>query len=180
MKSESSTAAALPILHYRDGATNIDLSFPASRCPELLEAGAVGQVHVTGKATSTGTTLLLDLQLKATVTAICCRSLDEFELMIEAPARILATREMHRSEIDWDYDGEEDFCVLLPETHKELDIGEILRQALELERPLKPLKPGVDLPEGIELDDVPLPSEIVPEEKPLDPRWEALKKLRKP
>ena len=182
MKSESSTAAALPILHYRDGVTAIDLSFPASECPELVEAGAVGIAHVTGKADSSGTRLWLDLKLKATVTAICVRSLDEFELEIEAPAKILATREAHRNEVEWDLDSEDDFSVLLPETQRDLDIGEVLRQALELERPLKPIKPGVDLPAGIELDDVPLPAEVdeEKEEKPVDPRWEALKKLRKP
>jgi uncharacterized metal-binding protein YceD (DUF177 family) len=41
---------------------------------------------------------------------------------------------------------------------------------------LSPIKPGVELPEGVLPDDVPIEEE--PEEPTLDPRWNALRKLK--
>lgn len=182
MKSESKTTALFPIGLWRDGVHKISLSFPAAGCPELVEAGALGTVTITGKSDSTGSRLWLDLTMQVTVTANCARSLEDFELTYEAPVKLIALRSLSFAQVEWDYEGEEEFTVSVPETHVELDVGELLRQCLELERPLTAIKPGTDLPEGVEPEDVPLPEtkDEEPQEEPIDPRWAALKKLRKP
>jgi uncharacterized metal-binding protein YceD (DUF177 family) len=184
MSSAHKTAALFPIGLWRDGTHKIDLSFPAEQCPELVEAGALGTVAVRGKSDSTGSRLWLDLTMTVTVIANCARSLDDFELTYDAPVRLIVLRGLHIPHVEWDYEGEEEFTVSVPETHVELDVGELLRQCLELERPLHTIKPGVDLPDGVEPEDVPLPllkdDDEETKEEPIDPRWAALKKLRKP
>jgi uncharacterized protein len=183
MSSVSKTSALFPIGLWRDGKHKIDLAFSASQCPELLEAGALGDVVIHGKSDSTGSRLWLDLTMTVTVIANCARSLEDFELTYDAPVRLIVLRGLHIPHVEWDYEGEEEFTVSVPETHVELDVGELLRQCLELERPLHTIKPGVDLPEGVETEDVPLPvlkDEEEAQEEPIDPRWAALKKLRKP
>jgi len=180
--SAHKTTALFPIGLWRDGVHKISLSFPAAGCPELLESGAVGTVEIQGKTDSTGSRLWLDLTMQVTVKANCARSLEDFELGFEAPVRLIVLRGLHIASVEWDYEGEEEFTVSVPETHVELDVGELLRQCLELERPLHPIKPGTPLPSGVEPEDVPIPETKDEEEKedPIDPRWAALKKLRKP
>lgn len=181
---KSASTAQFPIGLWRDGVHQVHLSFPAAGCPELVEAGALGEVRVDGKSDSTGSRLWLDLVMTVTVSTECARSLEPFELTFEAPVKLIVNRALSHAQVDWDYEGEEEFTVNVPETHVELDVGELLRQCLELERPLHAVKPGVDLPDGVESEDVPLPEtrdeEEVPTEEPIDPRWAALRKLRKP
>jgi len=178
MKSPS-TAALLSIVHLRDGLHPIELNFPVADCPELVEAGAVGEAYLRGKADASPGRIWLDLILSVKVIANCSRSLEDFELELEAPLKVLVLRET-RHDIEWDYDGEEEYVAKVPDTQRELDIGEVLRQSIELERPLNPVKPGIDLPPGVELEDVPIPKTVDEDEPPTDPRWDALRKLRKP
>lgn len=151
----------------------LELRFDSALVPALAEAEVVGEAELVGEADLTGKDIVVNLTLKVTTREICARTLDEFEQPLEAPILLLLRKYNNIHEVEWEDETEDEADTLhvkVPEQLRELDIAEIARQAVELERPLQPIKPGAALPEGALPDDVPV-------EKPLDPRWEALRGL---
>ncbi|MCB9497217.1 MAG: DUF177 domain-containing protein [Fibrobacteria bacterium] len=149
---------------------DLELTFPAESVPALAEADVVGPVEVKGQADLAVRDIVVQLLLKLQTREICVRTLEEFEHPLEVPLNILIRKSGSIKEVEWDEDSEDTLHVKVPEDDRELDISEIARQAVELERPHHPIRPGAPLPEGA------LPEEI-PVEKPLDPRWDALRGL---
>ena len=108
---------------------------------------------------------------RSSTTTICSRTLEEFEQPFAIPLHLLVRKSKPHAEIEWGDDDSDTFEVSVPEEQRELDISEIVRQCIELERPISPVKPGAPLPEGVLPDDIPV-------ERPTDPRWDALRGLK--
>jgi len=162
----------LILVRWHGSRLPLELRFDSADVPTLVEAGVVGEVELTGDADLAGKDIVVKMLLKVKTLEICSRTLDEFEHPMEVPFHLLLVKSKSIHEAEWDDEDEEDtFLVKVPEELRELDISEPLRQAIELERPLSPIKPGAPLPEGALPEDVPL-------ERPVDPRWDALRGLR--
>ena len=160
---------ALPLARWTGLSAQILLTAPASDCAVLGEADVVGDVQVEGRADITPREIVVTLNLRCHTREICGRSLEEFEHPLEIPVKILLHRSTTVQGVVWQDDGEDVFEASISEDLRELDIEEVLRQAVVLERPISPVKPGTPLPEGV-LEEA--------EQEALDPRWEALRKIR--
>lgn len=170
---------------WKKGAVDIDERFPLARLELLRESGVVSDVRISGQAEVSPGKIWLPLRVELSTRETCVRTLDEFDCPLEFGVNILVQMDAEGDEVAWDEDLEEDFVVHVPQQQQTLDIEEAVRQALELERPAHPIKPGAEpVVEIVETS----PSALDPEEsasagpaaaeKPIDPRWEALRKLR--
>jgi len=169
-------AVLLPIVRWTAPREPVHLEFPVASIPDLAESQVVGSIVLDGYADVNVRETIAHLTVSCKTIEICARSLDEFEYELSYPLTILLRRQKSTKKPDWEDDGEETFQVTVPEDLRELDITEIIRQTIELERPLSPIKPGVEIPDGVLPDDVPIVEAV--EEEPIDPRWEALRKLK--
>ena len=160
---------ALPLARWTGLRAEIRLTAPASACAVLQETDVVGDVEVEGHADITPREIVVALKLRCHTREICGRSLEEFEHPLDIPVQILLHRSTTVQGVVWEDDGEEVFEASISEDLRELDIEEVLRQAVVLERPISPVKPGTPLPEGVLEEEV---------QEALDPRWEALRKIR--
>lgn len=149
----------------------LQLRFDAASVPSLAEAEVVGAMEIAGEADLAGQDIVVNLSLRGTTRELCSRTLEEFEQPFDIPLHILIRKSKNHSEVEWADDEEETYHVSVPEEHRELDISEIVRQCIELERPISPVRPGAALPEGVLPDDIPV-------ERPVDPRWDALRGLK--
>ena len=165
----------LPIVRWKAPREPISLEFDSGSIPDLVAADLVGPVTLKGYADVNDHETIVHLTVECHTKEICGRSLEEFQADLSFPLQILLRRDNSKKTPDWDDDGDETYEVTVHEDLRELDITEVLRQAIELERPLSPIKPGVDLPEGVLPDDVPIEE---PVEETTDPRWDALRKLK--
>ncbi len=138
----------------------------------MIEAEVVGEVHLKGVADTGARETVVKFELQCQTQELCGRSLEPFEHGLSASFQLLLRRSATCQEVEWSDESEEIFEATIPEDLRELDIAEIVRQVVELERPLVPVKPGVALPEGV------LPEEIPDEEPPVDPRWAKLAGLK--
>lgn len=148
------------------------LRFDAAEVPTIAEASVVGEVELSGDVDLAGRDIVVTMLFKLRTLEICSRTLDEFEQPLEVSVNLLLVKSKSTKEVEWDDENDEDTLhVKVPEELRELDIAEMVRQAIELERPLSPIKPGAPLPEGALPDDVPV-------DRPADPRWDALRGLQ--
>ncbi len=174
MKAASEVRSVLlPIVRWTSPREPILMTVDSASIPELKDAEVVGEVILKGYADVGPRETIVHLTVDCKTREICGRSLEEFEADLTFPFTLLFRRKASMKVLEWEDDGEETYQVTVPEDLRELDITEVLRQSIELERPLSPVKPGVGLPEGA------LPEEV-PVEEPVDPRWEALRKLKGP
>lgn len=151
------------------------LDVDPSSIPGLQDTSLAGSLQIVGIADVGTKEIVVHLTVTCRTHEICGRSLEEFEADLSFPLTILIRRAKSIKQVAWDEESDETFEVDIPEDLRELDITEVLRQAIELERPISPIKPGVMLPEGILPDDEPIAA--TPDE-PVDPRWDALRKLK--
>lgn len=170
--SQASSPLRLPIVKWVRSHTEIDLRFAAQDVPELLEAEVVGEVRLTGVADNGPKDTVVKFDLACRTQEICGRSLEAFEHELSASFQLLLHRSGACPEVEWNDESEEIFEATIPEDLRELDIAEVVRQVVELERPLSPVKPGVPLPAGV------LPEVTPAEEPPTDPRWAKLAGLK--
>ncbi|HNY29365.1 MAG TPA: YceD family protein [Fibrobacteria bacterium] len=170
--SQASSPLRLPIVKWVRSRTEIDLRFPAREVPELVEAEVVGEVHLTGVAENGPKDTVVKFDLTCHTLEICGRSLESFEHPLSASFQLLLHRSGACTEVEWNDESEEIFEATIPEDQRELDIADVVRQVVELERPISPIKPGVSLPEGV------LPEATPQEESPIDPRWAKLAGLK--
>lgn len=162
----------LPIQRWIRSKTEIDVRFPVADVPSLQEAEVVGEVWLRGVADLGVRDFVVKLQVSCRTREICGRSLEEFEHELDASFQLLLHRSTTALEIAWNDESDEVFEATIPEDLRELDLSEVVRQVIELERPLSPVKPGVDLPQGV------LPEEDPKAEAPVDPRWAKLAQIK--
>lgn len=162
----------LPVVRWTGSSAEIRLQADAKDCPILSEADAVGPVIVEGKVDIGPKEMVVDLRVRLSTREICGRSLEEFEHPLDVPVKLVLRRSNEVQGAQWEEDGEDVWEARISDDLRELDIEEVLRQAVELERPLSPVKPGTPLPAGV------LPEQDDEDSKPIDPRWEALRRLK--
>lgn len=161
----------LILVRWHGNLINLQLRFDSTTVPALVEAGVVGEMEIVGNADLAGKDIVVALELRGNTLEICSRTLEEFERPFAIPLNLLIQKSKPHSEVEWGDDDDDTFHVSVPEEHRELDISEIVRQSVELERPISPVQPGATLPEGVLPDDIPV-------ERPPDPRWDALRGLK--
>lgn len=175
MSGSDVASVLLPVVRWRAPREPVSLVVDPASIPLLQESSLVGRLQLEGTADVGPKEIVVHLTATCRTREICGRSLEEFEAEFSFPFTILIRRGKTVKHVAWDDESDETFEVDMPEDQRELDITEVLRQAIELERPLSPVKPGVELPEGV------LPEDEATEaaqEEPIDPRWEALRKLK--
>ncbi len=147
--------------------------------PDLVLIGPIHSDRVTLMRTQRG--ILVTAVLTQTVRMQCVRCLAD----VDVPLEITLEEEYFPSIdlktglfIDWSHDEDVTPEVMIDEKHI-LDLHEVVRQELLLALPLHPLcRPdcrGICPNCGADLNTEPCRCE----EKPVDPRWEALAKLKK-
>lgn len=167
--AQSHGPLVLPLARWTGSTGEVRLVAKASECPGLRETDVVGDVRVEGHADINPAQIVVKLLVRCRTLEICGRSLVEFEHPLEFPVHILLHRSSSVQGVVWEEDGDEAFEASISEDLHELDIEEVLRQAVVLERPISPIKPGTPLPEGVLEEDG---------GAAIDPRWEALRKIR--
>jgi uncharacterized metal-binding protein YceD (DUF177 family) len=159
----------LPLARWTGSRGDLHLIASASECAALRETDVVGDIVVDGHADINPSQIVVNLQVRCQTREICGRSLEEFEYPLEFPVHILLHRTASVQGAVWEEDGDDAFEASISEDLHELDIEEVIRQAVVLERPISPIKPGTPLPEGVLEEGDGVSS---------DPRWEALRKIR--
>lgn len=161
----------LILARWHGSRLTLQLRFDASAVPTLAETDVTGEMEIAGEADLAGKDIVVTLALRGHTREICSRTLEEFEHPFDISFHLLVRKSKTCTEIEWGDDEEETFHVSVPEEQRELDISEAVRQCIELERPISPVRPGAPLPEGVLPDDIPV-------ERPTDPRWDALRGLK--
>lgn len=154
-----------------------------------------GKVDVTLNVKRTTTVWELKFHLSGIIYIPCDRCLDDMEHVIESDEELFV-------KLGAEYSEETDTLIIIPESEGEINVAWYLYEFMALSIPLKHVHPygkcnkemnarlqkmithQVDEAEEDEENDIPLyvdenTSEAPLEEKPTDPRWDALKKLKR-
>ena len=126
-----------------------------------------GNGHCSIELTKTDSMITLKFEVKGEVELICDRSLDPFSYPIEVAQEIRYKYGIEEKELS------EDVFVILQDTQS-LNVALPLYEFISLEVPMKKLHPRF---EGEESEDIIYQSEDEKKDE-IDPRWEALKKLK--
>jgi uncharacterized protein len=124
-----------------------------------------------------GAQLHLHVTYQGTFDTECSRCLKPVSLPVEGDFRIVC---VHRADVGKsDGLGEEDADFIFDDNTDEIDLSPSIYEEILISLPMKPLC-SEDCP-GILVADKPIvPSPVVPEgQKAPDPRWDALRKLKK-
>ncbi len=153
----------------REGFQRMELT-PSAEALEL-DPGVFEDIRVELELTYEEGRLLVQLWAGATATLECDRTLELFKQPVEgtyslfyAPPGVAVSRD----------DVEE--VRELRAADRFVDLTDVVRDTLLLAIPMRKVKPGAE--------SIPIPTQFgapegpEPEEPPIDPRWEALKKLR--
>lgn len=116
---------------------------------------------------------LIAFTARATATLECDRTLVPFQTSIKGDYAVLFVLPEHLSRYATDEGGDEDVRPL-PEPGNELDLTDPVRDTLLLALPTRRVAPGA------EDEELPVQFGVLTDEEgnPVDPRWEALRKLR--
>ncbi|MDH5397296.1 MAG: DUF177 domain-containing protein [Cyclobacteriaceae bacterium] len=109
-------------------------------------------------------------ELKGQVELTCDRSLERFNHPIEAIRSMIFKYGEQEEELD-------DNMMIIPEHLLKIDMGKYLFEYLVLELPMKKLHPRFE-DEDAEEEKLVYSSDTNNDDKNIDPRWEALKKLK--
>ncbi len=153
----------------REGFQRMELT-PSAEALEL-DPGMFEDIRVELELTYEEGRLLVQLWAGATATLECDRTLELFKQPVEgtyslfyAPPGVAVSRD----------DVEE--VRELRAADRFVDLTDVVRDTLLLAIPMRKVKPGAEsIPIPTQFG---APEEPEPEEPPIDPRWEALKKLR--
>jgi uncharacterized protein len=111
-----------------------------------------------------------DFKIKGIAQLICDRSLDEFDFPISVHKKIVFKYGDEPQEIS-------DEIIVIKHDQDYLDLGQLMYEFVALEIPIKKLHPRFQDDEHT--DGLVYTSESKNKEDEIDPRWEALKKLKK-
>ncbi|MGL5682873.1 MAG: YceD family protein [Marinifilaceae bacterium] len=133
-----------------------------------MTEGTNGEVKVTVELVKSSLLMEVNIRLNGEVEAICDRCLCEMKLPIEA-AEHMIVKQSNREE-----GNDDDFIVLAPDDDY-IDMSSYLYEIYMLNYPMRVVHPDGECDESMEeaLDEY----LIDEDDKPTDPRWDALKKL---
>ena len=125
-----------------------------------------------------GETIVVNLRFEGIFEAQCSRCLENYNVPVKSDLRVILKEEQGKHGLSLDDDGTDFFFDV---NHDLVDISSAIYEEIMIAFPLKPLC-SEDC-SGIELADSGTAFESgnlsAGQEKPIDPRWEALKKLAK-
>lgn len=110
-----------------------------------------------------------DFRIEGIAQLICDRSLDEFDYPVSVHKKIVFKYGEAPQEIS-------DEIIVITHEQDHLDLGQLIYEFIALEIPIKKLHPRFQNDEST--DGLVYSSESKKEEAEIDPRWEALKKLK--
>ncbi len=111
----------------------------------------------------------LNLKIEGTVELICDRSLERFDHSITVNQEVIYKYGDKEKELS------ENVFVITKDT-QEINISDFLYESISLEIPMKKLHPKFE--DDSENDELIYSSDVEEENNEVDPRWEALKKLK--
>ncbi len=121
------------------------------------------------------TMIQVEFELKGDVILLCDRSLREFNESIQLSQTLIFKYGDQWEEMD-------DNLIIIPRNLDQLDLGSYFFEYIVLNLPMKKLHPDLRSEEEEEMDDIVYSTDEDSTEKSeeqLDPRWNALKNLRK-
>ena len=137
--------------------------------PETLVDHGVGQAQL--HLLKTETLLTLTFDIRVTLTLVCDVSLREYEQEVTTKKRLLVKFGEEESEPD-------DEVIVVKHDRIGLNVADFLHQYISLEVPMKKVHPDLAEDERPDLAFTTTTSEEAEDQDYIDPRWEALKKLK--
>ncbi|MGC4022456.1 MAG: DUF177 domain-containing protein [Cyclobacteriaceae bacterium] len=110
-----------------------------------------------------------DFKIVGNAKLTCDRSLEEFDFPISIHRKVVFKFGEEAREISED-------IYVIPSTQDKLELGQLMYEFISLQIPMKRLHPRFAGEESV--DGLVYSSSKKEEEKPMDPRWEVLKKLK--
>lgn len=131
-----------------------------------LDASEFRDIRVTAHLDREGDRILVRLEVRGIACLQCDRTLVDFDQAIEGTGGLLFVPPFELGELG----GPSDDVRELPAFATKLDVTDAVRDVLLLSIPLRRIAPGAD--------SVEIPTRFGAPDEDLDPRWEALKRLR--
>lgn len=132
-----------------------------------------GDIHIDLTLHKQAAMLVLEFHIHGTVNVLCDRCADFFDLPIESQQQLVF-------KIGGEYDKDSDEIVAISSTEYEIDIAPYLYEYIILALPYRRVHPTNDAGEsGCDKEVLKKLEEIAVQNKnDIDPRWEALKKIK--
>lgn len=130
-----------------------------------------GQGKIKATLEKSESLIKLTININGSIKLICDRSLDEFNLEINSTRSIVFKYGEEEQEIN-------DEIMMITRNTQRLNLAQYVYEFIGIEIPMKKLHPRYE--DGSQEDEM-VYSDVIKsdlEEKPLDPRWAALKKLK--
>ena len=116
------------------------------------------------------TFLEFEIKISGTVNLVCDITTENFDHDIENEIKVLV-------KFGAEYDDSEEDVITIPMTDHAFNVAQLIYEVVMLSIPMKKISPNVS-DEDLEILEKFSPKEEVEEEQDIDPRWEALKKLK--
>ena len=116
------------------------------------------------------TFLEFEIKISGTVNLVCDITTENFDHDIENEIKVLV-------KFGAEYDDSEEDVITIPSTDHAFNVAQLIYEVVMLSIPMKKISPNVS-DEDLEILEKFSPKEEVEEEQDIDPRWEALKKLK--
>ncbi|MCQ4036077.1 YceD family protein [Kaistella montana] len=116
------------------------------------------------------TFLEFEIKISGTVNLVCDITTENFDHDIENEIKILV-------KFGTEYDDSEEDVITIPMTDHAFNVAQLIYEIVMLSIPMKKISPNVSEEDLLILEKF-SPKEEVEEEPSIDPRWEALKKLK--
>lgn len=116
------------------------------------------------------TFLEINIKISGTVALVCDITSEDFRHAIDNEINVLV-------KFGEEYDDSEEDVITIPSSDHAFNVAQLLYESVVLAIPMKKLSPNVT-DEDLEILDKFSPKEVEEEEEVIDPRWEALKKLK--
>ncbi|MFT4738323.1 MAG: hypothetical protein ACI92W_002444 [Paraglaciecola sp.] len=136
---------------------------------ESIVDKGVGEAHITLKKTDR--MLQLFFEIRVQVELICDLSLKKFQHTIESSRRLIVKFGEEDQEL-------EDDIIIIKDDAISMNVAEYLYEFISLEIPMKRVHPSLNNEDRPDLAYSTPIDEDDPEGESIDPRWEALKKLK--
>ena len=116
------------------------------------------------------TFLEFEIEISGTVNLVCDITTENFDHGVQNEIKVLV-------KFGAEYDDSEEDVITIPMTDHAFNVAQLIYEVVMLSIPMKKISPNVS-DEDLEILEKFSPKEEVEEEQDIDPRWEALKKLK--
>ena len=116
------------------------------------------------------TFLEFEIEISGIVNLVCDITTENFDHGVQNEIKVLV-------KFGAEYDDSEEDVITIPMTDHAFNVAQLIYEVVMLSIPMKKISPNVS-DEDLEILEKFSPKEEVEEEQDIDPRWEALKKLK--